>query len=66
MIFGTKILWTADYLHRSILFTQGYSKSDPYIDDFIDVLISLSQEMKERVMMFVTGERRISVHFESV
>lgn len=61
MVFGTRIEWTAEYLYRSVLFTQGYSKTDPYIQDFVSVLMSFSQELKEKFMMFVTGERRISV-----
>ena len=61
MVFGTPIEWTTDSLLQSVLFTQGYSKKDPYIHDFVSILVSLTQELKERFMMFVTGERRVSV-----
>lgn len=38
-----------------------YSLNDPYISDFIDVVIGFSKEEQERLLMFITGQRKTVV-----
>lgn len=58
---GTHIHWTKEFLLENVTYTQGYTKSDPYINQFAEIVSEFSDEDKERLLMFITGERRIKV-----
>ena len=61
-LFGGKAIeWTKEFLLENITFTQGYTQADPYIQQFVEVIVEFSPKDKERLLMFITGERRMKV-----
>ena len=58
---GQPVEWTREMLLESIDFCGGFGKEDAYIQQFVDVLISLTLEERERLLMFVTGKKRFTV-----
>ena len=61
LFFGEKMSWTYDYLKQAIFFTQGYLNDEKFIDMFINVVLSFNREEQEKLLLFVTGQRRIDV-----
>lgn len=40
-----------------------YNTDQPYIQDFIDVVLSFTPEEQEKLLLFVTGQRKLDVQF---
>ena len=53
--------WTKEFLQASIIFTQGYTNESEYAETFIDTILSFTREEQEKLLLFITGQRRIDV-----
>ena len=53
--------WTREMLLESIDFSGRFGKEDAYTQQFVDVLVSLTSEERDRLLLFVTGRKRFSV-----
>ena len=69
MLFSPPAEWTREMLLESIDFSGGFGKEDAYTQQFVDVLVSLTSEERDCLLLFVTGRKRFSVvhrHFAHV
>lgn len=61
MLFSPPAEWTREMLLESIDFSGRFGKEDAYTQQFVDVLVSLTSEERDRLLLFVTGRKRFSV-----
>ncbi|KAK8826876.1 hypothetical protein WA556_004463, partial [Blastocystis sp. ATCC 50177/Nand II] len=60
MLFSPPAEWTREMLLESIDFSGRFGKEDAYTQQFVDVLVSLTSEERDRLLLFVTGRKRFS------
>ena len=40
-----------------------YSNDTQFMNDFVDVILSFTQEEREKLMLFITGQRKLDVRW---